>query len=83
MLCVPILHVYLLYVSVYSSIIFIWEMKQTDVGEGCTFEVITFDYIYPFKKNTFKMSAKCAQQSMILIYQIFSVCMLLYVIIQQ
>ena len=48
MLCVPILHVYLLYVSVYSSIIFIWEMKQTDLGEGCTFEVITFDYIYPF-----------------------------------
>ena len=26
--------------------IFIWDMKQTDVGVGCNFEVITFDYIY-------------------------------------
>ena len=55
MLCVLILPVYLLTVSVYSCIIFIWDMKQTDVGEGCNFEVITFDYIYPFfflkKKN--------------------------------
>ena len=52
MLCVPILHVYLLSVLVYSCIIFMWDMKQTDVG-GCNFEVITFDYIYPFflKKN--------------------------------
>ena len=32
MLCVPILPVYLLYVPVYSCIIFIWDMKQTDVG---------------------------------------------------
>ena len=23
-------------------------MKLTDVGGGCNFEVITFDYIYPF-----------------------------------
>ena len=32
-----------------------WDMKQTDVG-GCNFEVITFDYIYPFflKKRTLK-----------------------------
>ena len=52
MLCVPILPVYLLSVSVYSYIIFIWDMKQTD-GEGvCNFEVITFDYISIFfKKN--------------------------------
>ena len=51
-------------------------MKQTDVGgaEGCNFEVITFAYIYPFffkKKHTLKMSAKCAQQGIILTYQIF------------
>ena len=48
MLCVPILPVYLLSVSVYSCIIFIWDMKQTDVGV-CNFEVITFDYIHFFK----------------------------------
>ena len=47
MLCMPILPVYLLSVSVYSCIIFIWDMKQTDVGEGYNFEVITFDYKYP------------------------------------
>ena len=36
--------------------------------------VITFDYIYPFfLKTYFKMSAKCAEQSMILTYQIFCV----------
>ena len=48
MLNVPILH--LLSVSVYSCVIFIWDMKQTEGGhaEGCNFEVITFDYIYPF-----------------------------------
>ena len=71
MLCVPILHECLLSVSVYSCVIFIWEMKQTDVEEGCNFEVITFDYIYPSifsKKHILKMSAKCAQQSMILAY---------------
>ena len=47
---VPILPMYLLSVSVYSCIIFIGDMKQTDVGgaEGCNLEVITFDYIYPF-----------------------------------
>ena len=46
MLCVPILPVYLLLsVSVYSCILFILDMKQTDVGEGCNFEVITFDCI--------------------------------------
>ena len=53
-------------------------MKHIDVegAEGCNFEVITFAYIYPFfnkKKHTLKMSAKCAQQSMILTYQIFCV----------
>ena len=32
MLCVPILLMYLLSVLVYSCIIFIWDMKQTDVG---------------------------------------------------
>ena len=48
MLCVPILPVYLLSVSVYACIIFIWDVKQTDVGRGAIFEVITFDYIYPF-----------------------------------
>ena len=48
----PILPVYLFSVTVYSCIIFIWDIKQTDVGEGCDFGVITFDYIYPFfKKN--------------------------------
>ena len=51
MLCVSILPVYLLSVSVYSCIIFIWDMKQTDVGEGCNFEVITFDYIFIILKN--------------------------------
>ena len=73
MLCVPILPVHLLLVSVYSCIIFIWDMKQTDVG-GCNFEVITFDYFSIFlRKHTFEMSAKYAQQCMILIYQIFCV----------
>ena len=43
MLCVPNIPVYLLTVSVYSCIIFIWDVKQTDVGEGCNFEVIIFD----------------------------------------
>ena len=28
-------------------------MKQTDMGEGCNFEVITFDYIYPFFLKTY------------------------------
>ena len=52
-LCVPILPVYLLSVSVYSYIIFILDMKQTDGGGGCNFEVITFDYISIFlKKHT-------------------------------
>ena len=57
-------------------IVFFGDMKQTEVGEGCNFEVITFDYIYPFffkKKHTLKMLARCAQQSMILTYQIFYV----------
>ena len=55
MLSVPILPMYLLSVSVYSCIIFIWDVKQTDVGgaQGCNFEVITFDYIYPFLKKTY------------------------------
>ena len=38
-----------------------WEMKQTDVGEGCNLEVITFDYIYPcifFEKKYFKNVSK-------------------------
>ena len=52
-------------------------MKQTDVWEGCNFEVITFDYIYPFlkkkKKILKKLLAKCAQESMIVTYQIFCV----------
>ena len=34
MLCVLILPAYVLSVSVYSCIIFIWDMKQTDVGRG-------------------------------------------------
>ena len=43
-------------------------------GEGCDFEAITFDYIYPFflKKKT-TLSAKYTQQNMILTYQIFCV----------
>ena len=70
LLCVSVLPLYLLSVSVYSCIIFIWDMKQTDV-EGCNFEISTFDCICPFlKKKTLKMSAKGAQQSMILTYQI-------------
>ena len=64
MLCIPILPVYFLSVSVYSYIIFIWDMKQTE--GGCNFEVITFDYISIFFQNSLKMSAKCAQQSMII-----------------
>ena len=54
MLNVPILPMYLLSVSVYSCMIFIWDMKQTDVGgtEGCNFK-ITFDYIYPFFFKTY------------------------------
>ena len=34
MLCIPMLPVYFLSVSVYSYIIFIWDMKQTDVRGG-------------------------------------------------
>ena len=38
----------------------------------CNFEVITFNYIYPFfQKHTLKISAKYAQQSMILTHRIF------------
>ena len=53
----------------------IWDMKQTDVGGGCNFKVITFDYIYLFflKKNSLKMSAKCAQQCMVLTHHTFCV----------
>ena len=52
-LCIPVLPVYVFSVSVYLCIIFIWDMKLTGVGEECNFEVITFDYIYPFfLKNT-------------------------------
>ena len=40
MLCVPILPVYLLSVSVYSCIIFIWNMKQTDVVFVCSNTVV-------------------------------------------
>ena len=49
-LSVPILPMCLLSVLVYSCIMFIWDIKQTDIGgaEGCNFEVITFNYIYPF-----------------------------------
>ena len=58
MLCVPILPVYLLSVSIYSCIIFIWDIKQT--CGGCNFKVITFDYIYMhfFKKTYFKNVSK-------------------------
>ena len=48
-------------------------MKQTKVGKGCNFEVITFHYISICFQNSLKMSAKYAQQSMILTYQIFCV----------
>ena len=43
--------VFTLCLSIFMHNIY-WNMKQTDVG-GCNFEVITFDYIYPFflKKN--------------------------------
>ena len=55
MLGVPILPMYLLSVLVYSCMIFISDIKQTDVGgaEGCNFEVITFNYIYPFFLKTY------------------------------
>ena len=50
MVCLLILPAYLLSVSVYTCIIFIWDMKQTDVGgaKGCDFEVITFDFLSIF-----------------------------------
>ena len=76
MLCVPILPMYLLSVSVYSCIIFIWDMKQTDEGgrgEVSNFEVIILLTTYFFKKKTLKMLPKCAQESMILTYHIFFV----------
>ena len=44
--------------SEYSYIIFIWDMKQTEVGEGCNFEVITFDYISIFFSEQFKNVSK-------------------------
>ena len=49
-LSVPILPMCLLSVLVYSCIMFIWDIKQADIGgaEGWNFEVITFNYIYPF-----------------------------------
>ena len=45
--------------------------EKTDVGEGCNFEIITFDYIYPFfkKKTYFKMCSTKYD----LTYQIFCV----------
>ena len=54
MLYVPIFPVYLLSVSVYLCVIFIWDMKKQMWGGGCSFEIITFDYMYPFfkKKHT-------------------------------
>ena len=52
MLYVPILPVYLLSVSVYLCIIFIWDIKKL-MWEGCNFEINTFDYIYPFFKKTY------------------------------
>ena len=53
MSCVPILSMYVLSVSVSLCIIFIWDMKQTGVGQRCNFEVITFNYIYPFFLKTY------------------------------
>ena len=74
MLCVLILPVYLLSISVYLCLIFIWDMKKTDVGRGVILKYLLLTtYIHFFKKHTSKMSAKCAQQSMILTYQIFCV----------
>ena len=76
MLYVPILPVYLFSVSVYSCIIFILDVKQTDMGEECNFEVNYFLLHISILLKTFilkKMSAKYAQQSMILTYQIFCV----------
>ena len=34
------LNVYLLFVSVYSCIILIWDTKQTDVRGGCNFGLL-------------------------------------------
>ena len=57
--------VFTLYLNIFIHDIYLGYEKTC--GEGCNFEIITFDYIYP------KMSAKCAQQSMILTHQIFYV----------
>ena len=50
MLCVPILHVYLFSVLVYSYIIFVWDMKQTDVGRGVILkQLLLTTYIHYLK----------------------------------
>ena len=74
-MCHNFTYVFTLQLSIFMHNIYL-GYKKNWCGEGCNFEIITFDYIYPFlKKHTSKMSAKCAQQSMImiLIYQIFCV----------
>ena len=68
-MCPNFTYVFILCLSIFMHNIYL-GYEKTYVGEGCNFEIITFDYIYPFFK---KMSAKCAQQSMTLTYQIFCV----------
>ena len=54
MLCVPILSVYLLSLSLSIFMHNIYLGYETNrCGEGCNFEVITFDCIYPFLKKTY------------------------------
>ena len=53
--------------SIFMHNIYLGYMKQTDVGEGCNFEVITLTtYPFFFKKKQLKMSARHAEESMVL-----------------
>ena len=59
-LCVPILPVYLLSVSIYSCMMFIWDMKQTDVGRGVILKYLLLTTYIHFKKNFKNVSKMCS-----------------------
>ena len=75
-MCPNFTYVFTLCPSIFMHDIYL-GYEITDVGRSVIFKKITFDYIHPFfffkKKHTLKMLAKCLQQSIILIYQVFCV----------
>ena len=71
MLCVPILPVYLLSVSVYLCPLYLLgDHEKNWCGEGCNFEIITFDYISIKKKTYFTNVSKMCSTKYDLTYQI-------------